>query len=201
MGVAACRQRPAQLPPSCHAIVEPLPEELPMTRLLPLCLVLFALTAASGAQAQQVDRIEIVEWGLFAGDRVGEVVSPHSVTGTTNLVNSVRLQQATTTVPALVGMTFGLRFKVAGSPPGARGNLKCVTRLPSQGVTNPAKGKTFCTSEFQSDAVIGGITYRGYTLDYDWEVETGPWTLEIWHDGRKLAEKTFIVTRLVSAAE
>jgi hypothetical protein len=32
-------------------------------------------------------------------------------------------------------------------------------------------------------------------------VETGPWTLEVWHAGRKLAEKTFMVTRLVSSIE
>ncbi len=172
-----------------------------MLRLLTLSLFLLVLTAAPDARAQQVDRVEIVEWGIFQDERAGVRAAPLAVTGTTNLVKNVRLQQTTTTIPALVGMKFGFRFQVVGSPPGATVNLKCITRFPSQGVTNPAKDKTFSSSEFHSDAVIGTITYRGYSFDYDWEVEPGPWTLEIWHNGRKLGEKTFMVTRLVSSAE
>jgi hypothetical protein len=172
-----------------------------MLRLLPFSLLLFVLTAACAAQAQSIDRIELVEWGIFQHERTGETTSPRTATGTTNLVRNVRLQQTTTTIPALVGMKFGFRFRVVGAPRGAGVRLKCVTRFPSQGLTNPAKSKTFSSSEFYSDAVVGEVTYRGYGFDHDWEVETGPWTLEIWHDGRKLAEKTFMVTRLVSSAE
>ena len=71
----------------------------------------------------------------------------------------------------------------------------------AQGKMKLAKGKTYSVYESHSNAVVGALTYRGYGLDYDWEVETGPWTMEIWHDGRKLAEKTFMVTRLVSSTE
>jgi hypothetical protein len=172
-----------------------------MLRLLPLSFILLVLTAVGDAQAQHIDRVEIVEWGIFQHDRVAEAASPNTATGTINLLDNVRLQQATTTVPALVGMKFGFRIRVVGSPEGAIVSLKCVTRFPVQGLTNPAKGKTFSVSEFSSDAVVGELSYRGYSLDYDWEVEPGPWTLEIWHEGRKLAEKTFMVTRLVSSAE
>lgn len=172
-----------------------------MLRLPPLCLLLFILTAASSAQAQHADRIEIVEWGIFRHDREAEIAAPHTPTGSRNVVKNVRLQQATTTIPALVGMKFGYRFKVVGSPGGARVDLKFVSRFPGRGLTNPASGKTFSTSEFHSDAIVEEVTYRGYSFDHDWEVETGTWTLEVWHGGRKLAEKVFVVTRLVSSAE
>jgi hypothetical protein len=171
-----------------------------MLRLLPSFLLL-VLTAVADAQAQNIDRVEIVEWGIFRHDDDGEVASPNSATGTMMLVRNPHLQQTTTTIPALVGMKFGIRYTIVGSPAGASVRLKCVTRFPSQGLTNPARGKTFSGSEYYSTAVVGDTTYRGYALDYDWEVEPGPWTLEIWHEGRKLAEKTFIVTRLVSSAE
>ncbi len=172
-----------------------------MPRWLPLSLLVLALTAASHAHAQQVERIEIVEWGLFRHDVQAQLDAPESPSGSRKLVDNVRLQQATTTVPALVGMKFGIRFKVVGSPAGARVALKVVFRFPSQGLTNPAKGKTYSVYESFSNAVVGEVTYRGYGFDYDWEVETGPWTLEVWHEDRKLAEKTFMVTRLVSSAE
>jgi Domain of unknown function (DUF3859) len=172
-----------------------------MLRLLPLCLFVLVLTAAPDARAQQIDRVEIVEWGLFQHDLTGVEAAPLAATGTTNLVANVRLREATTTVPALVEMKFGFRYKVVGSPSGTLLRLKVVTRLPSPGATNPNKGKTFSSSEFQTTAVIGTTSFVGYGFDYDWEVVPGPWTLELWHEGRKLAEKTFIVTRLVSSAE
>jgi hypothetical protein len=173
-----------------------------MSRLLPLSLLLFVLTGAPAAWADdEVERVEIVEWGIYRDTRTGVAPAPLAVTGTTNLVTNVRLQQKTTTIPALVGMTFGMQYKVVGARPGTVVTLRCVTRLPSQGVTNPDTGRKFSVSEFEAEAVVGVTTYLGYSFDLDWEVETGPWTLEIWHDGRKLAEKTFIVTRLVSSAE
>jgi uncharacterized protein DUF3859 len=88
-----------------------------------------------------------------------------------------------------------------GAQPGSIVRLKAITRLPKQGVTNPETGRTFAVSEFETDAVVGTTTYLGYSFDYDWEVETGEWTLEIWDGDRKLAHKTFLVTRLVSSLE
>jgi hypothetical protein len=171
-----------------------------MFRFLSLSLLALVLTAATRAEAQQVDAIEIVEWGIYRSDLQGTMPAPGTPTGTENLVANVRLQQATTTIPALVGMEFGLNFKVVGTPPGATVRLKHVVRFPSRGLRNPA-GKTFSQSEFHSTAAVGEVTYRGYSFDYEWEVEAGPWIMEIWHEGRKLAEKRFIVTRLVSSAE
>jgi Domain of unknown function (DUF3859) len=170
-----------------------------LLRLLPLSLVL-VLMVAPDAHAQQIDRIEIVEWGIFQHDRLAEIAAD-TPRGTRNIVTNVRLQHATTTVPALVGMKFGFRFKVAGSPPGMPVSVRFVTRFPKQGITNPANGRASSTSEIYLDTAVGDITYGGYSFADDWEVETGPWTLELWHGGRKLAEKTFVVTRPVSSAE
>jgi hypothetical protein len=169
-----------------------------LSRSLPL--VLLALVLATGARAQQVDRVEIVQWGIYRTDRLGDVDNPRSPTGTSYIAANIRLQSATTTIPALVGLTLGFYYKAIGAPPGARVVLKYVIRFPRQGLTNPATGRTFRVAEFESSTVVGGLRFEGYTFDYDWEVETGPWTLEIWHGDRRLAEKTFIVTRLISSA-
>jgi hypothetical protein len=171
-----------------------------MPRSLKFSLLLLGLVAAPHVLAQDAVRVEIVEWGLYRSDLMGKEPSPEGPSGTRNIVDNVRLQQATTTVPALVGMKFGYRYKVVGGRLGSTVRLKHVTRFPKQGVTNPASGKTYVTDEYHGIAFAGLTLYRGYSLDHDWEVETGPWTLEIWHEDRKLAEKTFMVTRLVSSA-
>jgi hypothetical protein len=169
-------------------------------RALSVSLLLVVSLPVADARAQNVEGVEIVEWGIYRADRVGALPSPSSPSGTSNLAANIRLQQTTTTVPALVGMTFGLRYKVLGSRSGRPLNLKLVMRFPKQGVTNPATGKTFASAEYDTTAIVGAVSWEGYSLDYEWEVETGPWTMEVWHDGRKLAEKTFMVTRLVSSA-
>jgi len=177
----------------------------PMTgsgpRLLALSLLLFALMPAAGARAQQVERVEIVEWGIYRTDNIGTYANPDSPSGTSYLAANIRLQQTTTVIPALVGLTLGFRYEVVGRPPGEKLTLKYVIRFPLQGLTNPDSAKTFFIMETGSLTFVGGIKFEGYTFEHDWEVETGPWTLEIWHGGRKLAEKTFMVTRLVSSAQ
>jgi hypothetical protein len=166
-----------------------------------LPVVLLALVLTAGARAQQVEGIEIVDWGIYRTGNIVRYADPRSPSGESYLTESIRLDQATTTIPALVGMTFGLRFKVVGSPERAPVVLKTVVRFPKEGVTNPATGKKFLSAEFEASALVGETTWEAYTLDYEWEVVTGPWTMEIWHGGRKIAEKTFMVTRLVSSAE
>jgi hypothetical protein len=170
-----------------------------MPRLLPLAFLLVVLTTA--ARAQQVERVEIVEWGIYRTDNLGRIPSPFAPSGARYIAANIRHRETTTTVPALVGMTFGFRYRAVGTPPGALLELKCVVRFPRQGLTNPATGSTFSSEESESPTVVGGLRFEGYTLEYDWEVETGPWTVELWHGDRKLVEKTFIVTRLVSSAE
>src|SRR5262245_20146903 len=133
-----------------------------MPRLLTLSLLLFALTGAAGAQGPRIDRIEIVEWGIFRNDRQATVPDPDSAAGTRNIVGNIQLQQATTTVPALVGMKFGFHFRVVGSPRGGIVSLKLVTRFPSQGITNPNTGKTFSSTESHVSAMVGVTSYRGY---------------------------------------
>jgi hypothetical protein len=172
-----------------------------MTRLPLLFVLALALTAACPVRAQQIERVEIVEWGIYRADRTAAIPDPDSPSGTSYLAANVRLRETTTTVPALVGMTFGWRYEVAGSPPGTAVALKLVVRFPEPGVTNPATGRTFRSAQYQVNAAIGATSWEAYTLDYEWEVVTGPWTFEIWHGGRKLAEKTFMVTRLVSSAD
>jgi hypothetical protein len=171
-----------------------------LARLLPLFLLLLVAMPVDAARAQQIERIEIVEWGLYRADRTGQVPSPSSPSGTSNLSINVRHRETTTTVPALVGITFGLRYEVVGSPSGAAVDLKLVVRFPERGVTDPATGKSFRSAEYEVRTVVGAIGWEAYTLDYEWEVEPGPWTLELWHEGRRLARKTFMVTRLVSSA-
>ncbi len=47
-------------------------------RLLALSLLLLALLPVAPARAQHVEGIEIVEWGIYRTDNVGQIASPSS---------------------------------------------------------------------------------------------------------------------------
>ncbi len=92
-----------------------------------LCLLAAWLSlAAANAQPGYVARIEILEAGIFTVESLGEM----------------RLVEATTNVPARVGVTFGVRYRIVGAEPGTPVALKFITRFPAQGLHNPARNET-----------------------------------------------------------
>ena len=56
-------------------------------------------------------------------------------------------------------------------------------------------GETFERNEYIEDKAVGETHLKGYTLDDDWEVVPGIWTLQVWFGDRMLAEKRFTLTK------
>lgn len=104
-----------------------------------------------------------------------------------------QLVQPTTQIPARLGTSFAVWFRVLGSPAGAPVNLRAITRIPHPGITNPRNNTTFLTSEYESMQAIGEVSYRSYTFEEPWEIATGTWTMEFWLDGKLVGEQKFEV--------
>jgi hypothetical protein len=153
------------------------------------------LIAFSGAsEAQTVQRIDIIEYGIYTATRDKVVEQPATATGTSGLVSNIKLVRQTDTIPARLGVRFGFRFKIAGTP-NAVVKLKKITRVPSPGITNPKTGNVTMTSVYSSDRTIGGINYTDYSFDDAWEIAPGTWTIELWDGDRKLASQSFNVVK------
>lgn len=153
------------------------------------------LLAAAPAAGQQpkVERVNIVEAGIFQGRTTRSTIAPGSPTGTNEGVADVRLVDASLRVPGKVGVLFGVRFQVSGAPAGASVGLREVWRLPLPGARNPANGRVFLESTYDFRATIGQIAFRGYGFDHDWEIVPGEWMIEIWDGVRKMAMHRFTV--------
>jgi hypothetical protein len=148
------------------------------------------------AQAQQVQRIEIWDAGTYKSKDVMERVdAPGTPQGYRNIVSDIELQQRTTTVPAILGTSFGFRFSILGKPAGATINLKFVSRYPSPGLQNPKTGNSLMRGEYSVQAKLDTKSWKTYRFDDDWELVPGTWTFEIWQDDRKLAEQSFTVVK------
>jgi hypothetical protein len=158
-----------------------------------LFLVCALLLIAPLAQAQEIERIEVLEYGLYQrGDVVGELPPSPNGIGRSQ-VNGIKHLRTTRRVPARLGTSFGFRFRVHGKPIGEVGDLVQVLILPPEGLKSEISGKTVTRDAFSTQHVIGGEDFMTMSFDYRWELVPGIWTVQLWSGRRKLAEQSFEV--------
>ena len=165
-----------------------------MKNILSIVLFLF-MSASAYAQTVQIDRIDMVEYGIYTGTTEKTAVAPGSVSGTYNVVNNRRLAVATRSIPAKQGVRFGFQYVVVGNPTGAAIPIRQVWIYPTPGVRNPTTQQLYPRSEVASNVTVGVPLVMTYTLDNDWEVAPGTWTFQVWYEDRKLAEQTFTLVK------
>lgn len=161
------------------------------------CRIVLSLMAFVGAMsamaltyARTVAQVEIIEHGLYTAEITSTERMPNGVER--NLLRNICHVVTTDKVPARLNVMFGFRFRTHGTPAGEVVELTRVTRYPVPMKPSPALG---AVREYGHDILVqlGTVSYIGYGFDHDWELQTGPWTLEIWQGRRKLAEKIFEV--------
>src|SRR5262245_49019810 len=159
----------------------------------PLALLLLAVVGG-GALAQgggKVDRIEIVETGIYRAETTATESAPGTATGQRNLLTDTRLLAPTTRIQAKIGVHFVMRYRLVGSPSLASVKLVSVTQYPAPGLKNPRGGSIQTQGEHALLATINQINYRGYVFEHAWELVAGTWVFELWDGKRKLASQTF----------
>lgn len=162
-----------------------------MRAVFAICLLLTSLTVV---HAQAVQRIDIMESGIYATDTESSTAEPGTASGRVEQVANIRLVQSTTVVPARLGVEFGFRYKIVG-PADAKVSLKNVTRIPAPGIRNPETGNVTVTSVFSQEHKVGEELYRLYRLTDTWEIVPGMWIMELWDGDRKLASQSFQIVK------
>ena len=163
----------------------------------PLAL-LFLGAVVGGASAQgagKVDRIEIVEVGIYRAETASIELAPGTASRQHNKLSETRLLTPTTRVEAKIGVHFGMRYRVVGSPSLASVKLVSVTHYPAPGLKNPKAAGIQTRGEHPLFATISQLNYRGYMFENDWELVAGTWTFELWDGDRKLASQAFDVVK------
>jgi hypothetical protein len=158
-------------------------------------LLMVLASGAAYAQTPQITRIDVTEYGIYTGTTQGMRPEPGTATGTVTTLGDIQHAATTRNIPAQQGVRFGFRFTVVGAPAGAIVPLHMVTIFPPPGLTNPATQQLKDRNEYDNNAAIGASSYKGYNFTNDWEAVPGIWTMQIWYQGRKLAEQKFTVVR------
>lgn len=160
--------------------------------------MLFLAAVVGGAFAQggsKVDRIEIVETGIYHAETAAIERAPGTASRQRNVLSETKLIASTTRVEAKLGVHFGMRYRVVGRPSLATVKLTSVTQYPAPGLKNPKAGSVQTRGEHPLFATIAQINYRGYVFEHDWELVPGAWTFELWDGNRKLVSQTFNVVK------
>jgi hypothetical protein len=164
-------------------------------RMLQWGLLLLILPAIAYADAPKIERIDIVEFGIYATDTTSVRSAPGTPTGAVTELTNVRLQKATRTVPARVGVRFGFRYTVVGAPADAGVTIHFRTIFPKPGLLNPKTRQRVAQSDYDANMIIGGTGYKDYGFDEAWEAVPGTWRFQVWHEGRMLTEQKFTVVK------
>ncbi|MCC6887191.1 MAG: DUF3859 domain-containing protein [Hyphomicrobiales bacterium] len=154
-----------------------------------------AVSGAACAQAGRIERVEIVEAGLYEAVTASIQHAPGTATGRRNVLRETKLIAPATRIEARIGVHFGMRYRILGRPSGATVRLVSVTRYPAPGLKNPASDIVQTRGEHMLFATIGAINYRGYVFEQPWEMVPGTWVFELWDGDRKLASQTFEVVK------
>lgn len=160
-----------------------------------LIILLWALAAPSmaWAQAAQIQRIEVGEHGIYTADKSNCQRDAQGIErcGRSNVRHAV----ATSTIPAQLGLEFGLRYRAIGTPAGAQVTLQRAWLLPPPGFRPPAPKPAITRLDREDTFTLGQTVLVTYGFDDAWELVPGPWTLEFWYAGRKVGSYTFTVTK------
>lgn len=137
----------------------------------------------------KVTEIRLVNYGLF---RETEVTHVREAKEGEQLVGDklveIRKEHVRTTdqIEARKGVLFGIEFAIIGEPTGSEVEIDVVHEHPT---IEPPSGPTYGTQNYTVKRRIGEAHHALYMIEEDWEVVTGPWTIQIRCQGKKLLEK------------
>lgn len=148
---------------------------------LSLAVVLFACLSVP-AFGGSVKKIEIADYGIYETR-----VNPDTKATGIKIAETVKLVKKTDIIPGKVGTVFGFRFVVQGEPKGEE-------VVVMHKFFPPEKGRLL-VEEIQQRGLMGNKLYRAFRFDTANEIVPGTWRFEVWHEGKKMAEKSFTVTK------
>jgi len=154
------------------------------------------MTAAQ-AQSGSVTGATITWYGIYQAEEIKKEQDAGAAGGTHRTSTNVKPPAVNSDrIPIADNRRFGFGFKLVGEPASARVKLKTVQKIPSPGVLNTVTGKRSMSGQHESTVTIGSTAaFTGFVIGKAANVPPGNWTFEIWHDNRKLAEKTFALYR------
>jgi hypothetical protein len=147
--------------------------------------LLLVLAGAAIAQTPVISKVELQACGVYERGVERREDDARSASGKRTIVQDLRLVNETTRILGRVGLHFGCQVVLQGAPADGLATFRAVLRPPPGARREELSGSQAYT--------IGEPGHVGYTFGSGDALAYGEWTLQIWVDERKLAERTFVV--------
>lgn len=157
-----------------------------------VCMAFFvaALPVSANPTAPGVAEIEV---GYMCHMPSGEeVIAEDTISGTiSNVVGSPQFLRLGTTIPAEIGIEFGILARVL---PEFEGPVIFQVQHPPQGATGVTR------ESWSSSLSASEMSFAGFSFEKPYEVTPGEWTLSAMSNGRLIYSVTFDVVAPVGSA-
>ena len=155
-----------------------------------ITLIFFGFMFPMNAMAMDDYGVDVVDYGIYETDFVRFEKAPDTVIGRIEMVSEeMQLLRNTELIPGKRGTEFGIRYILNGDQDGKEVDIS-VKVLHSMSVN---KKEVSYVNEWVTTKKIGWTSYDGWEFKSDSELLLGNWTIQLYHQGSKLAEKRFYV--------
>ncbi len=153
-----------------------------------LAMILVA-TFQGTSIAANVSNVSIVDYGLYETSFEQWKTAPRTDNGKIEIVRDMTLVEATDNITGTAGVEFGLRYVVNGDRWGK--TVKILVKILHVDLDNPET--VVDVGQWVSEKQIGRTTFDGWKFDSDLPTGRQSLTFQLFHEGRKLAEKNFTI--------
>ena len=148
-----------------------------------LMMISFVLGWPMASMATEVDSIKIIDFGLYKTTCAGWQEAVGTQRGQIQIVGQRELLKRTKMISGTNGTEFGIRYVVNGQEEGGEVDLLVrVSHSEMQG-----------SEEWVTARQIGTPSFEGWKFDNESQIVPGKLTIQLFHQGTKLAEKSFTV--------
>jgi len=133
-------------------------------------------------------------FGVFELHDAGMVIDPSDVAGYYSPYSNSILINPTNTIPAELGVYFGVEYVLPSELYGEVVLVKEVIHFPSPGLTNPKSGKYMSSLVDEGYKLTSEEHGMLYGLSESWEVQSGKWTFEVFANGELIIKQDFWIS-------
>ena len=154
-------------------------------KLVTVGMIIFGLAVLSPivSAASEVGSVDIVDYGMYKTTFAQWKQAPNTQRGEIQLIGSRELIRRTKRIPGKSGTEFGILYVVNGHKEGSQVDLQVRVLHPGRQISE----------EWTAIRQIGSPSFDGWKFDTPSHITPGKLTIQLFHQGVKLAEKSFTV--------
>jgi hypothetical protein len=140
-----------------------------------------------------ITKIKTEAFGIFEKSSQGNEIEtdPESPTGYYVRTDDIILIEKTLTIPAELGIVFGVKYiPVSSEPDETIIRFKSIIHHP---VLNPPDGESFSITTEQKWCYGNQSNFDFYEFEQAWEIQKGTWTFQIVDGDKILYEQEFTI--------